>query len=306
MKILVIGGSGFIGQHVVGKLVKAEHTVFVPTRRMPKARELLVYPTVTVLERDVHVDAVLDELVQGMDAVVNLVGVLHSSRGEPYGAEFARAHVELPRRIAQACARLGVPRLLHVSALGASTAGSSQYLRSKGAGEQELQRICAESNNLQVTVFRPSVVFGPGDSFMNMFASLARFFPVLPLAGSEARMQPVYVGDVAQAIVVALDRNDSCGQTYELAGPRVYTLGELVALAAKWSGRPRSVVPLPMSIGRLQARLFELLPGEPLMSRDNLDSLQTDNILSASAPQSVLGIVPTPLEAVAPAYLKRR
>lgn len=305
MKILVIGGTGFIGQHVIGKLVKAEHTLFVPTRRLPKARELLVYPTVTVMERDVHDDAALDGLVQGMDAVVNLVGVLHSSRGEPYGAEFARAHVELPRRIAQACVRHGVPRLLHVSALGASTTGSSQYLRSKGAGEQEINRICADSDALHATVFRPSVVFGPGDKFMNMFACLARYFPVLPLAGSQSRMQPVYVGDVAQAIVAVLGRSDACGQVYELAGPRVYTLGELVGLAAKWSGRPRSVLALPMSIGRLQARFFELLPGEPLMSQDNLDSLQTDNILSATAPQSVLGIIPTPLEAIAPSYLKR-
>jgi len=305
MKILVIGGTGFIGQHVIGRLVNANHTVFVPTRRLPKARELLVYPTVTVMERDIHDDAALDEVVQGMDAVINLVGVLHSSRGEPYGAQFARAHVELPKRIAQACVRLGVPRLLHISALGASTTGSSQYLRSKGAGEQELNRICADSEAFQITIFRPSVVFGPGDNFMNMFARLARYFPVLPLAGSAAKMQPVYVGDVAQAIVTTLDRSDSCGQVYELAGPRVYTLGELVALAAKWSGRPRVVMSLPMSIGRLQAMFFEMLPGEPLMSRDNLDSLQTDNILSASAPQSVLGIVPTPLEAIAPSYLKR-
>jgi len=305
MKILVVGGSGFIGQYLIGRLVKAEHRVYVPTRRQPSARELLVYPTVTVMERDVHDDAQLDSIVRGMDGVINLVGILHSRPGDPYGPDFEKAHVELPRRLAQACVRNGVPRLLHVSALGASVQGSSQYLRSKGAGEAALQEVCASSDSFHVTIFRPSVVFGPGDHFMNMFAGLARFFPVLPLAGSTARMQPVFVGDVAQAIVRSLDRSDACAQVYELAGPKVYTLGELVELAAKWSGHPRKIIALPMSIGRLQARFFEILPGEPLMSRDNLDSLQTDNVLSADAQQSVLGIVPTPLEEVAPAYLRR-
>lgn len=305
MKILVIGGSGFIGQYLIGRLVKAEHKIYVPTRRLPSARELMVYPTVTIMERDVHDDGQLDSLVRGMDVVINLVGILHSRSGDPYGPDFENAHVTLPKRIAQACVRHGVPRLLHVSALGANVQASSQYLRSKGAGEAALTEICAGSESFHVTIFRPSVVFGPGDRFMNMFAGLARLFPVLPLAGSDAKMQPVFVGDVAQAIFIALDRSDACAKVYELAGPKVYTLGELVELAAKWSGRPRKVVPLPMSIGRLQARLFELLPGEPLMSRDNLDSLQTDNILSADAPASVLGIVPTPLEEVAPAYLRR-
>lgn len=305
MKILVIGGSGFIGRYLIGRLVKADHRIDVPTRRLPSARELFVYPTVTVMERDIHDDAELDSLVVGMDAVINLVGILHSAPGNPYGADFARAHVELPRRIAQACVRHGVRRLLHVSALGASASGTSEYLRSKGAGEAVLTEVSAGKDDFHVTVFRPSVVFGPGDGFMNMFAGLARFFPVLPLAGTQARMQPVFVGDVAQAIMTALERSDTQGQVYELAGPKVYTLGELVGLAAEWSGHPRKVLALPLSVGRMQAWFFEHLPGEPLMSRDNLASLQTDNVLSDPAAQPVLGIVPTPLEEVAPAYLRR-
>lgn len=304
MKVLVIGGAGFIGQQIIAKLVKANHTVFVPTRRLANARELLVYPTVTVLERDVHDDSVLDQLVRGMDAVISLVGVLHSRPGQPYGPDFARAHVELPRRIAQACARHDVTRLVHLSALGASESGSSQYLRSKAAGEAALAEVVRQAPALCVTVFRPSVVFGPGDHFMNMFASLARFFPILPLAGSDAKMQPVYVGDVAQAVATALERSDLCDKAFDLAGPKVYTLGELVRLAARWSGRPRPVVPLPLAIGRIQAWVFEHMPGEPLMSRDNLDSLQTDNILTQTS-QTFPGIVPTPLEAIAPSYLNR-
>ena len=304
MRILVVGGSGFIGQQVVGKLVTQGDTVHVPTRRLTNARELLVYPTVTVLPGDIGDDAWLDSLVQDVDAVISLVGVLHSRSGQPYGPDFARAHVELPRRLAQACARYGVKRLVHVSALGANAEGSSQYLRSKAAGEKAIETIAKDNAQLCTTIFRPSVVFGPHDKFMNMFACLARYFPVLPLAGSRAKMQPVFVGDVAQAIVNSLKLSQTCGQVYDLAGPNVYTLGELVKLAAQFSGRSRAVIDLPMSIGRMQAWFFECLPGEPLMSRDNLDSLKTDNV-SDHPFDAVLGVIPTPLEAVAPLYLKR-
>lgn len=305
MRILVVGGSGFIGQHVVGKLAARGDSVFVPTRRLPHARELLVYPTVTVLPADLSDPAVIDNLVHGMDVVINLVGVLHSAPGKPYGPSFDAAHVQLPARLARACAGAGVKRLLHVSALGASAQGSSAYLRSKAAGEQAILDIQQSNPALCVTIFRPSVVFGPRDSFMNMFARLARFFPVLPLAGSKARMQPVYVDDVAKALVNALPLPATCGQIYDLAGPRVYTLGELVGLAAKYSGHPRVVMDLPMSLGRMQAWFFECLPGEPLMSRDNLDSLQTDNV-SDKPIDPVLGVIPTPLESVVPNYLKTK
>lgn len=304
MRILVIGGTGFIGQHVVAKLAARNDAVFVPTRRLRHARELMVHPTVTILPGDVHQDSVLDSLVQGMDAVINLVGVLHSPPGRPYGPAFDAAHVQLPAKIARACATHGVKRLIHVSALGASANGTSGYSRSKAAGEAAIAAVAGQTPELCVTIFRPSVVFGPGDKFMNMFAGLARWFFVLPLAGSKARMQPVYVDDVARAIVNSLGEKATCGQTYDLAGPEVYTLGELVSLAAKYSGHPRPVLDLPMGIGRAQAWFFECLPGEPLMSRDNLDSLQTDNV-SQRPMDTILGVVPTPLEAIAPTYLKR-
>lgn len=303
MRILVIGGTGFIGQHVVAKLAARGDAVFVPTRRLRHARDLMVHPTVTIVPGDVHDESVLNSLVQGMDAVINLVGVLHSPSGQPYGPAFESAHVKLPAMIARACAAHGVKRMVHVSALGASATGTSQYARSKAAGEAAIAEVAAQTPDLCTTIFRPSVVFGAGDKFMNMFAGLAKWFFVLPLAGSKARMQPVYVEDVALAIVNSLSEKATCGQTYDLVGPEVYTLGELVSLAGKYSGHPRPVVDLPMSIGRMQAWFFECLPGEPLMSRDNLDSLKTDNV-SDRPMDPILGVVATPLEAVVPKYLR--
>ncbi len=304
MRVLVIGGTGFVGRCVVSRLVAAGHAVHVPTRRLAHARELQVHPTVTILQADVHDISVLNGLVAGCDAVINLVGILHSRTGQPYGADFDRAHVQLPRQIAEACCLHQVRQLIHISALGASATGPSGYLRSKAAGEQAIRDAFAKhpESAQAFTFLRPSVIFGPGDQFMNMFARLARLFPVLPMAGSNARMQPVYVGDVASAVINVLGNPRAAGQTYELAGPRIYTLGELVELAALWSGHPRKVIDLPMSIGRLQAFMFECLPGVPLMSRDNLDSLSVDNV-SQSPISPELGITPTPLESVAPVYL---
>lgn len=308
MRILVIGGTGFVGRSVVARLAAAGHEVRVPTRRLAHARELQVLPTVAVMLANIHEDAALRSLVQGCDVVINLPGLLHSRAGKPYGPDFEQVHVQLPKRVAQACLASGVMRLVHVSALGADLQGPSGYLRSKAAGEAAIAevfsaRFAAGDTSSSYTILRPSVIFGPGDQFMNMFARLARVFPVLPLAGARARMQPIYVGDVAQAIVNVMTNPVCAGQTYELAGPRIYTLGELVGLAALWSGHPRMVLTMPMSIGRLQAWLFECLPGQPLMSRDNLDSLRVDN--TSAAPLSPdLGVVATPLEAIAPQYLK--
>ena len=305
MRVLVIGGTGFVGRCVVSRLVAAGHVVHVPTRRLASARALQVHPTVTLLQADVHDAAVLNKLVAGCDAVINLVGILHSRTGQPYGADFDRAHVQLPRQIAQACCLHQVGQLIHISALGADARGPSGYLRSKAAGEQAIREVFAAqpaSATGTFTFLRPSVIFGPGDQFMNMFARLARVFPVLPMAGAKARMQPVYVGDVATAVIHVLGNPRAAAQTYELAGPRIYTLGELVELAALWSGHPRSVIDMPMSLGRMQAFMFECLPGVPLMSRDNLDSLTVDNV-SQSPMNPELGIAPTPLESVAPIYL---
>lgn len=296
--ILLVGGSGFLGSHVAQRLAAAGHRLTVPTRHRERARHLIVLPTVDVVETNVHDDARLAELVAGQDAVINLVGILHSRYGLPYGPDFARAHVELPRRIAAACRSAGVRRLLHVSALNADPAGPSQYLRSKGEGEAALREAGA---GVDVTVFRPSVIFGPDDAFLNLFAALQRWSPFMPLGNTKARFQPVYVEDVARAIVASLDRSDAFGQAYCCCGPRVYTLAELVRYVGEQIGKPRPIIPLPEALARLQAGLLELLPNPPL-SVDNLDSMDVDSVCPAGDPLP-FGARPTPLEAVAPEYL---
>ncbi|ANN70847.1 complex I NDUFA9 subunit family protein [Bordetella bronchialis] len=302
MRILVIGGSGFIGRHVVARLGVAKHQVHVPTRLYARGRDLQVVPTVTLSQSDVHDDATLDQLLADCDAVINLVGILHDGRGRPYGGGFARAHVDLPRRIAQGCVRHGVRRMIHISALGADPGGPSMYLRSKGDGEAALREVFAAADGHAWTIVRPSVVFGHDDDFTNLFARLARWLPVLPLAGAHARMQPVYVEDVAAAIDAMLANPHTYGKVYELAGPQVHTLGAIAGMCAKWSGHPRLVVNVPMGLGRLQAAMLACLPGKPLMTPDNLDSLKVDNIAREGMAQE-LGIVPTAMEAVVPAYL---
>lgn len=300
--ILVIGGAGFVGRHIVARLAERGLRVTVPTRRRARARHLILLPTVDVVECNVHDDKMLSNLVRDNDAVINLVGILHGSGGSPYGREFAHAHVELPRRIVAACNEHRVERLLHMSALGADSNGPSMYQRSKGDGDAVVR--ASQSN---WTIFRPSVVFGPEDNFLNLFATLAKFFPVLPIGGADARFQPVWVGDVADAFVHALDNLDTYNKIYELAGPRIYRLRDLVKFAAGASGHDRPVIALPNSLARLQALTMELMPGEPLMSRDNLDSMKVDNVASEQpyAPAPELDIRMTPMEAEAPAYLLR-
>lgn len=303
--VLVIGGTGFIGHHVIAKLADLGCRIVVPTRRLRQGKDLLVIPAVdNVIEADVHDDQTLNRLVAGMDAVINLVGILHSrpaAAGEPYGPDFRRAHVELPRRIVAACAANGVTRYLHMSAMGAASDAPSMYQRSKADGE----RAAFGNPAVRTTVFRPSVVFGEDDHFLNMFAQMQKFLPVIPLAGADAKFQPVYVQDVAQAFARALQDDHTIGKVFELGGPKVYTLRELVQLAGKFSGHPRPVIPLPPGVARLQAWFFEHLPGTPLISRDNLDSMKADNITSLNMwPE--MGLQPTALEAVAPLYLAGR
>ncbi|OZI67190.1 complex I NDUFA9 subunit family protein [Bordetella genomosp. 11] len=302
MRILIIGGTGFIGRHLVARLGVAQHQVHVPTRLYARGRDLQVVPTVTLSQTDVYDDAALDAVLADCDVAINLVGILHDGRGRPYGQGYARAHVELPRRIAQGCVRHGVRRLIHVSALGADSNGPSMYLRSKGDGEAALRDAYAAARDGAWTIVRPSVVFGHDDRFTNLFAGLARWLPVLPLAGARARMQPVYVEDVAAAIDAMLSNPHTYGKVYELAGPQVHTLGEIAGMCAKWSGHPRSVINIPMGLGRLQAGVLACLPGTPLMTPDNLDSLTVDNVArEPMAPE--LGVVPTAMEAVVPGYL---
>lgn len=301
--ILVIGGSGFIGTHLIAQLAASGRRVVVPTRRASRARMFSVLPTVEVVQADMHDAAVLTGLIGKVDAVINLVGILHSPRGKPgsaYGPAFDAAHVALPKKIVAACRAGGVERVLHVSALGASADAPSMYLRSKADGE-----VAILAGDLAATVFRPSVVFGPEDKFLNMFASLQSLFPVMPLGGAEARFQPVYVDDLVKAMVNSLEDPVTFGRTYEVTGPTVYSLRALVEMAGELSGHRRPVFGLPPVLARLQALMLECLPGEPLMSRDNLDSMKVDNI--ASGPISPdLRITQTSLESIAPLYLSRQ
>ena len=270
-KILVLGGSGFVGRHVCSRLSLQHHQITVPTRRLP-APHIQMMPGVHVVQADVHDPKQLQALVHGHDVVINLIAILHGNE-----EDFTRVHVSLPTAIAHACHAEGVTRLIHISALGADVNGPSMYQRSKANGEQVL-RSAAHQTPLGLTILRPSVIFGKDDQFINLFASLQKVFPIMPLAGARTRFQPVWVHDVAQAIVHCVDTTSTLGQTYELCGPDVLTLAELVQLAGHWVGKPRPVIPLPYLAGWLQALLMEWAPGKTLMSRDNLASMKVDNV----------------------------
>lgn len=297
-RIVVTGGTGFVGQAVCEHLVERSGggggRILVPTRRRRAGLALQSLPTVEVVVADVHDRRALERLLDGCDAVVHLVAILHGR-----AADFQRVHVDLPRTLAAACRQAGVRRLVHVSALGVATDAPSHYLRSKAAGE----RVLTESG-LDVTVLRPSVIFGARDRFLNLFARLLAMAPVVPLGGAQARFQPVWVEDVAEAAVRCLDRPETVGQTVECAGPDVMTLADLVRLAGRLSGHPRPVLPLPVPLARLQAAMMEWLPGEPLMSRDNVDSMQVPNVAGGVLPGlASLGITAAPVETVAAGYL---
>ena len=311
-KILVLGGTGFVGAHVCEKLVRQGWQVTVPTRRRDNARHVQHLPGLTVLELNVHDEAALAQAVAGHEAVVNLVAILH---GSP--AAFNKAHVELPRKLARACLQAHVAQLVHVSALGVNDvqpeAAPSHYLKSKGAGEAVLQLAASQPGAFALTVLRPSVIFGAEDKFLNLFAKLQAVFPVMPLAGADARFQPVWVQDVADAVVRSLSSGHLAGapRVFELCGPEVFTLRQLVQLAARLSGvrhgQGRPVIALPHWAGWLQALLIECAPGEPLMSRDNLDSMRVANVASGQLPGlAALGITASALVPLAKKYLSRQ
>ncbi len=298
-RVLVLGGSGFVGRALCEQLAQSHPglRLLVPTRRNAHGQAVRPLPNVDLVTADVHDVAALTRLAAGCDAVVNLIAILHGSE-----AAFERVHVALPRTIVAACRAAGVARLVHVSALGVAADAPSRYLRSKAAGEAVFT-----GSGLAVTVLRPSVIFGAQDRFLNVFGQLQQLAPIMPLAFGSARFQPVWVQDVAAALVASLDDPATAARTFECAGPRETTLSELVRLAGRWAGVERPQLPLPAWAGSLQAAVMELMPGEPLMSRDNVASMSVPNVASGALPGlAALGITPTPLEAVAPGYLADR
>lgn len=290
-RICIIGGSGFIGSHMVRLLSAQRYMVRVPTRQRERARQLILLPTVDVVEADVHDEATLANLLSGMDAVINLAGVLHDANGT---RGFAQTHVELTAKLIAACRGAGVRRYLHMSALGADSGGPSTYLRTKGDAEALVR-----AADLDWTLFRPSVVFGRGDRFLNMFANLLRVLPVMFLACPNARFQPVFVEDLAYGFVRALTDRGTYRRSYDLCGPGVYTLRQLVKLVGNITGHRRLIVGLNDTLSWLQAFMLELLPVK-LMTRDNYYSMKVDSVSDQPFP---FGIQPAAIEAVVPAYL---
>ncbi len=292
--ITVLGGSGFVGSSMVARLDQAGYCVKVLTRRREKAKHLILLPHVNVVECDINDQAALKTALAGSDAVINLIGILHQTRDNG----FEKMHHQLPRRLAQLCVELGVPRLLHMSALQASTSAPSEYLRSKAAGEQAVMEY---SKKLQVTIFRPSVIFGTHDQFVNLFAKLIRFIPVLALAMPQAKFQPIWVEDVAAAFVNALPSSSTFGKVYELGGPAIMTLQQIIELVMTTMGLHRPIIGLSRNLSLLQGTFMQYMPIK-LMSRDNVKSMMVDNVCQQPLANE-LGVLPTDMGAVISGYL---
>lgn len=295
-KICVLGGSGLVGTHIINLLSKANKSTIVLTKRKAHCGHLTLLPNVTVIETDIHNQSNLDKHIQGCDAVINLVGILNERQHN--GDGFRHVHVELPRKILNACHHNNIRRLLHMSALNADASSSpSRYLRTKGEGENQVH---AFAGKLNVTSFRPSVIFGREDAFFNRFASLLKITPwFFPLACANTRFAPVYVNDVAHCFVNALEDKSTYGNRYNLCGPREYTLKQLVEYTSTTIGLKHKVIGLPDLISQIQALIFEWVPGKPF-SIDNFQSLQVDSVCPQGPTQS------TTIESVVPYYLGKQ
>ncbi|MBT9613284.1 MAG: complex I NDUFA9 subunit family protein [Burkholderiales bacterium] len=322
-KVCVIGGAGFVGRHIVHLLHNGGYEVRVPTRHRERAKDLIVLSGVDVIEANIHDPIELSQLLDGMDAVINLVGILHEKnvgridKPSARRGDFHLAHIELPRKIVQACAKHGIKRVLHMSALNADATSSSTYLRSKGAGEALMREAgqphsdnerwyldgpkFTRGQRMAVTVFRPSVIFGPEDSFLNQFACLLRRLPVMALACGHSKLQPVYVEDVARAFVLSLENPATYDQAYDLCGPKVYSLQQLVAYVAQLQGIKRPIFSLGDRLSYIQAWLLERLPGK-LMTRDDYYALRGNSVCGCDFP-AVFDFKPTAMEVIAPKYL---
>jgi len=296
LNICVLGGTGFVGTELVTRLVRQGHWVRVPTRAAGHGQHLRILSTVELITANVHESRTLGQLLAGMDVVINLIGVLNQSGR----ATFQSAHADLAAKLTAAARGARIRRLLQMSALGADREnGPSRYLRSKGEAETLIR---AAGANLDFTIFRPSVIFGPRDSLTNRFAALLRLpGALLPLARSQARFAPVYVGDVADAFVRALNDRATFGGTYELCGPEILTLEQIVRMSAAVAQLPCRILRLPDVLGALQAAVLGLLPGKPF-SVDNFRSLGVDGICKQDG-LARLGITPRHMMAVLPFYL---
>jgi NADH dehydrogenase len=297
-RVLILGGTGFVGRHVCEKLTRLGCSMTVITRRASQASAIQNLPRVHVVEGDVYNADFLTHCMASHEVVINLIAILHGSE-----AAFDKAHVQLPQTIVKACQASGVHRLIHMSALGASLQGPSLYQRSKARGEEVLKQ-----SGLALTLLQPSVIFGKEDQFLNLFAKLQSITPVVPLAGASTRFQPVWVEDVANAVAHCVMHAHTSGHTYEICGPDILTLQELVQKTGQWAGlsegKGRWVFGIPHALAWLQAFLMELAPGQPLMSRDNLASMQVDNIASGKAMGlKDLGVAASAVSSIAPLYL---
>ncbi len=294
-RIALIGGSGFVGRHLVHHLHNRGYHCTVVTRHAHRHKEL--QPVADLVEVNPFDVKALSSALRGCDAVVHLVGILNAGRKQ----DFRRVHVELVENVVGACQAAGIKRFLHMSGLNADQAsGSSQYLRTKGEGENRAHTL--GQSQMAVTSFRPSVIFGPDDSFLNRFAQLLRIPGPLPLACPEALMAPVYVGDVVQAFADALEDPATYGKRYELCGPESYTLKQLVAFIARHSGRRKMIIGLPDWLSRLQAAVLQFAPGKPF-TPDNYQSLQTPSVCTSDG-LSELGIDATSLANAGARFLR--
>jgi NADH dehydrogenase len=294
MKIVLIGASGFFGEYLLRALVKDKHDCVVLTRSTTRRSTLTLLPGVSLVQADVYDAGVLAGQLEGADAVVSMAGILNEADSK--GKGFRRVHVELVKGIIQACQAKGVSRLLHVSALNAGK-GKSLYLETKG----EAERLLLAAEGLNVSIFQPSVIFGPGDQFFNRFASMLKLMPVMPLACPGARLQPVYAGDVAKVMLASLEDPMTWGKRFELAGPRAYTLKQLVQWTSATLGKKSWVIGLPNPVSALMAKVMDHVPGKPF-SWDNYQSLQTDNVSSDSG-FAYFGIEPRSIDMEVPYYL---
>lgn len=293
-EICVLGGSGFVGSAIVTKLDAAGYAVKVLTRRRDSAKHLLLLPNVQVVECNVLNYQALSAALSGADAVINLLGILHQSSR----LSFNVMHHQLPAQLAKICLDLNIKRLVHMSSLRADKNAPSQYLRSKGAGEEAL---ATHRDEINITIFKPSVIFGRGDSFINLFATMVKVLPIILLAKPKAKFQPIWVEDVADCFAASIENGATYGQTYELAGPKVYTFRELVQAVMTTLQLKRPIIGLNDSLSYAQAWVMELLPIK-LMSRDNICSMQVDSVSEQAIP-AIFKLAPSSLETIIPEYL---